>query len=474
MIDGNQIQPKTRKPFMTWAGLMLAASMLFSATSFQPLAGICGLLFLLFLIIGLADKYVTNRGVPVRKDRALNIFAWIVGGAAILTILLQLTIPAIHSVRMAAKRAEETKEAQHYIAPSDEQARAFANRLEEELASGNIDMVLELCDFNRLLERATAGVNAPEGARSAFIGGAKDSLGKGFTRFYRSGTFNLVRLQDKDKKKTATFRIILEEGGVGYVDIVLEKNNGSGIGIVDFYSYILGEKTSETMRRSYLMALEEQRKEQLDGSEQGIKNEIQFMDALTLLKLKRDANDFEGFAEIYSDLPSNIKNEKLIQMLYVQAASQQQDIGVYRQALKELSETFPRDPAMALMAVDGHVLNDDYDAALKSLDLVDASVGTDPYLNSVRANILSAKGESGRAMTVAKQFLKDFPANIDAHWTILVMSLENRDFDETANMLNKLETLFEVEITDLAEVPEYAEFIKSPAYSKWQASRAPK
>ena len=31
--------------------------------------------FLRFPFIGLADKYVTNRGVPVRKDRALNIFA---------------------------------------------------------------------------------------------------------------------------------------------------------------------------------------------------------------------------------------------------------------------------------------------------------------------------------------------------------------------------------------------------------------
>jgi hypothetical protein len=111
-MDNPHEENRTRKPYMTWAGLMFAASILFSATSFQLLAGICVLLFLLFAIIGLADKYVTNRGVPVRKDRALNIFAWLLGFAAILTILLQLLIPAIYSARMAAKRAEETKEAQ--------------------------------------------------------------------------------------------------------------------------------------------------------------------------------------------------------------------------------------------------------------------------------------------------------------------------------------------------------------------------
>jgi len=101
-MDNPHEENRTRKPYMTWAGLMFAASILFSATSFQLLAGICVLLFLLFAIIGLADKYVTNRGVPVRKDRALNIFAWLLGFAAILTILLQLLIPAIYSARMAA------------------------------------------------------------------------------------------------------------------------------------------------------------------------------------------------------------------------------------------------------------------------------------------------------------------------------------------------------------------------------------
>jgi len=111
-MDNPLEENRTRKPYMTWAGITFAAAMLFGATSFQPLAGICGLLSLLFAIISLADKYVMNRGVPVRKDRALNIFANVLGGAVILTISLQLLIPAIRSARMTAKRAEETKEAQ--------------------------------------------------------------------------------------------------------------------------------------------------------------------------------------------------------------------------------------------------------------------------------------------------------------------------------------------------------------------------
>ena len=66
-MDASPEENRTRTPYIAWAGLMFAASIPFSATSFQRVAGICGLLFLLFAMIGLADKYATNRGVPVQK-----------------------------------------------------------------------------------------------------------------------------------------------------------------------------------------------------------------------------------------------------------------------------------------------------------------------------------------------------------------------------------------------------------------------
>ena len=50
--------------------------------------------------------------------------------------------------------------------------------------------------------------------------------------------------------------------------------------------------------------------------------------------------------------------------------------------------------------------------------------------------------------------------------TARLLSAE-KDFDETSRLLDTIAENFEIEFIDMTEIPEYAEYVKSPQYSEW-------
>jgi len=58
-----------------------------------------------------------------------------------------------------------------------------------------------------------------------------------------------------------------------------------------------------------------------------------------------------------------------------------------------------------------------------------------------------------------------------AYWRLVDVSLHQKDFAETARLLNLLADRFQMQIKDLTTVPSYAEFVRSPEYKDWLESR---
>ena len=56
---------------------------------------------------------------------------------------------------------------------------------------------------------------------------------------------------------------------------------------------------------------------------------------------------------------------------------------------------------------------------------------------------------------------------IDAYWSLVAISLKEREFAETLELLNVLKEKFDVVFEDLGTMPEYAEFVESPQYQQW-------
>jgi hypothetical protein len=94
-------------------------------------------------------------------------------------------------------------------------------------------------------------------------------------------------------------------------------------------------------------------------------------------------------------------------------------------------------------------------------------VGGDPYLDAVRAGVRAAQGDLEGVRHFARRAVEREPSLIQGHWVLVSASLQVKDYDETLARLKEIDQKFDIEFEDLTQVPDYAGFVKSPAYAKW-------
>jgi len=182
---------------------------------------------------------------------------------------------------------------------------------------------------------------------------------------------------------------------------------------------------------------------------------------------------FEEGLAAYQELPDRLKKDKSVLILRFGLARGKGD-KEYLAALQDMLTNYPDDPWADLLAVDAYLLTKQYSKALESIDRVDQAVGGDPYQKVVRAGIYIATGQVAKAREACEQAIKKDPMLKGAYWRLVDVSLQQKDFAETARLLNLLADRFQVQIKDLTTVPSYAEFVRSPEYKEWLKSREKK
>ncbi len=55
--------------------------------------------------------------------------------------------------------------------------------------------------------------------------------------------------------------------------------------------------------------------------------------------------------------------------------------------------------------------------------------------------------------------------------TLVALNLETKDFGEVNRLLEQIAAEFDLEFGDLTQIPEYAEYVKSPEYQNWLESQ---
>ena len=365
--------------------------------------------------------------------------------------------------------------------PSDEECREFAKAFESAVASGDTKAMEEMFDWDAVLERATRGIKGVDRKRRQFIAGVKKGLksrkgvGSQIVSSTRGdGSYRFLRVRLRNGRKRILFRMLISDnGGMNYHDMVVVKQPGGKVRIVDIYVYLTAEMISTTMRRIYIPIAASQNKsilEKLSGKEKDfVKHFKEFASMAAAVRSKQ----FRRATHIYGRLPKSLQKDKNVLILRL-LASQEVSDEEYVKAIDAFRRHHPDDPCVDIISIGKSILDEKYDDALDAVGRIDKSVGGDPHLDVLRASLYMLKEDYSLAKKRVKRAIKVEPTLLEAYYVLADLSVAEMSFDETTRVLQMIEDKFDVEFKDLTSVPEYSEYVKSPQYQKWLNSRKKK
>jgi tetratricopeptide (TPR) repeat protein len=169
-------------------------------------------------------------------------------------------------------------------------------------------------------------------------------------------------------------------------------------------------------------------------------------------------------------LPKKYQEEKPVLLVYMQATAHLGADGEadYLAGLERFRELYPDDAAIDFISIGYFHLKKRYDEVRRSIDRIDKAVGGDPYLDVLRGNAWMEDGRFEEARQAMEKAIEEEPDLARAYWTRIALSLREQKHADTLKWLQTIVEKCHVAIKNLNEVPEYAEFVKSPQYGEWQ------
>jgi hypothetical protein len=355
---------------------------------------------------------------------------------------------------------------------TDADVVSFAKAVETAYQNTDSKAYSDLIDWDALLDKVTTGVDAPEQFRTTFRSGILKSTRdpNGFLRALfdesKAGSrFSMIRSRLRDKQKTALFRLG-SSGGVNYWEFLLARDNLGKVRASDIYIFAAGETLSATFHRIYVQAVAQKNRgflAKLAGGDQDfLKSAAKLKDISDNIRVGKNA---EALA-IYNALPETVKKDKLFMLARIRATQNLND-KLYTEAIDRYREHYPKDAAVDILSIDGFTLNKQYDKALDAIDRLDKLVDGDSYLNVMRSALLILAEKPEEARKAGKIGIEAEPKIVDGYWVLLSAELKLNDYPAVLATLKKIDQNFALEFADLATVPEYAGFAKSPQYKEW-------
>ena len=358
----------------------------------------------------------------------------------------------------------------------EKECTELALAVQKEMAAGSADALNGAIDADAMIERISRNVDAPDAFKKAFVRSAASSLKFGqqvLTAMEGGGTYSFLRLKTDGGATRALFRLLPAAGGLNYHELVIERRDGK-LRIVDILIYITGDLLTDTVRRMYVKGAAEVNKGLLDklgGSDQLL---VKYGHLLEKMGAQvREGKPKEALTS-WGLMPEELQKEKLVMTLRVMAAGQIDDEEVYLRAIDAFQKAYPRDTAVDLIAFDGYFLRKKWEETFKTVDRLDQRLGGDPFLEVLRGNVWGAQEKWDNALECFLRGAKAEPSLVVAHWSVAGAALKVKNWKEVSRTLLILERDLKIEMTDLTEAEDYAEFIKTPEYREWMKARLKK
>ena len=395
--------------------------------------------------------------------------------AAVLALLL------LASAAGARQRPPEAGEpagaAPSPAASEDAGVEAWVDRALAAVAQGSFAELDRLLDPDALLDRATAGVGASKSFEKRFRDGARRTLlgpegplGALVAVAGGGGEVTFLRGRVRDGAPSALFRLYYGDGqGYDYREFVLERREDALVA-VDCYQYSRGETSSRALRRWYVpLAVEKNRSliQRLIGVEHQLAANWKRVERMIGLYGEGELEEAE---RLYRGLPTELQRDRSLLLLRI--GSTPVEDPAYTQAVTTLIEHHPAEPCTILASIDFHSARRELGQTRAAFEQLRSSVGGDPFLDVLEANVLLAHGELDLAAGLAREAIDGGLGWVDPYWVLLAVSLTRQDHARTLDLLLEVDAGFVVEWQDFAGVPEYAGFVASPYHARWLEHRA--
>lgn len=361
--------------------------------------------------------------------------------------------------------------------PADEDCKKFAKELQDVVNKGDTAAFNQLVDWQSILDRATADIQAPQsrtGFSKGFLGSVNSSQGLAsqFSEQCKNGgSFKLVRIHEQDGRKRALLRILFGNGAVNYYDFVLVRKPDGKVQAVDIFVHMSGEMMSETMRRLFLFVASEETKSVLDrltGSENQYLKHSREIQQMTQANA---SGDFKTAMAVYHQLPAEVQKEKFL-MLIAMAAAQNVSDEEYQGVLSAFKTAYPQDVCRDFVLIDYYLLRKDYENALASSGRLDQAIGGDAHLKYMSGQIYTLQNKSAQARDMFEKAIEMEADYQPAYENLLQLAYEEKKFDECVRLLDRMNEKCNLPFTDLEETSENAEFLKSKEYQDWKEKKA--
>ncbi len=378
--------------------------------------------------------------------------------------------PLAHAGDDAPKAAETAP-----AAPITEaECAAFGEEIAKAINTGDSAAVLNGFDPFTLAGIVLKGLTISDKDRreftTSFATSVRESLGRELPKFTKS---RFLRVQTVDGELRPLVRFVTSEGAMNFYAFVVARRPNGKLKWVDAHVYLTGELMSASTRRLVLPAFAAQNAGFLARLTGGENAYLKGLPQIQKAQEKLRAGDLAGAKEAFAALPPEVRSNKLVLMLRVQAA-QQEGGDAYLAVLDEWERAFPGDPSLDLVGLDADFMRKDYAGVVRRLESLGRSLGGDPYLDFLKANMLFLAGRFDECRAAARAALAADPSMANVYDVLLQLELNANDHGAVAVLLDEVEATFSGSDMEAAIAADesYAAFRSSAEYRAWKARRA--
>ena len=357
------------------------------------------------------------------------------------------------------------------IPPKDASPEAFARRIATTLAAGDPMPFARAIDLRRIIARGSRDLEISQATLDTFTGGFARTfiLHKQIAASMQNGgQLRLLRVRPRDGAPQALLRAVVGSG-VNYYELRIEETEHA-YRVADIYIHMNGEYVSDSVRRVLLPIAAAEKDGGLDGISVDELDFVKHAAELQRTRLLAHEGDLVGALAIFDDLPESLRTNKNILLMRLSFATKASR-AEYAQAIDDLQANFPDDPALDLPMIDGHFLRGETGKAIATIDRLNNNLEGDAYLQTLAGNILAKDDRAEKAKVRYWKAISMEPTLKTPYWQLIALSLAEKDFPTTAELLDALETQLDLTLNDLTSIPLYEEFVESEAYETWQTTR---